>query len=342
MNNLFVTSDRIGSQTGGGLVTHHELQALKDLGFGPPDIINPLPSADPFDADREALAQYKASGKKHKLAHFYSGTYPTLIDALKADGTKVSYTAAAHDIDLSREEHEKCGFKFDLPHLTDPVLLKRYLHGYLSANLVICPSKNSKKTMEKFGCKRVVVISHGCEKADPKPLPKEFTVGYLGQIGPDKGLKYLIQAWKVLQSKNAQLVIAGRNTEILLPWLRELGGGAIRLMGFVKSTSDFYNSCSLYVQPSVTEGFGIEVLEAMSHGRPVICSEGAGAMDCITHNKNGMIVPIRDPNSIARAVESYISDPNKLKEHSRDAAIASNYYTWDKVAGVYQTYWNNI
>ena len=53
----------------------------------------------------------------------------------------------------------------------------------------------------------------------------------------------------------------------VVPLIRHVGGGNIYLRGAVEDVSEVYDNCSLFVQPSASEGFGIEVLEAMAHGR---------------------------------------------------------------------------
>lgn len=70
---LYVTCDRIGSQTGGGIVTANELKALTKLGHV--DIINPQPKANPFESEVGITIQ---DLNKYKLAHFYSGSFPQL------------------------------------------------------------------------------------------------------------------------------------------------------------------------------------------------------------------------------------------------------------------------
>src|SRR5581483_3372135 len=116
--------------------------------------------------------------------------------------------------------------------------------------------------------------------------------------GADKGIIYLIKAWAKLNYKDAQLVIAGRNTEALLPLVRAYGRGSIYIKGEVKDLSDFYNSISVLCAPSSTEGFGICILEAMSHGRPVIATTNT----CLPDVDEGLIVPIRNPSAIAEAI----------------------------------------
>lgn len=335
---LYVTSDQIGIETGAGAVTQNELDSLKRI--GPTDILNPPAQQDPFESDEIALNQ---CGNGYKLAHFYAGTYSKLISFLKGKGTKITYTAAAHDVEISKEDHEKFGQSFDYPHLTDPELFERYLEGYKNADVIICPSTHSKKVMESYGCKKVKVIPHGCYVSPAiEPLPKAFKVGYLGAVGFDKGLVYLLQAWAKLNYKNTFLTLAGKYTPTIMHLVRQYGGGSVYLAGWVKSPSDLYNSCSVYVQPSVSEGFGCEVIEAMAHGRPVICSDGAGAADCITHEKDGLIVPKRNSKALADAINFYKTNPDKIYEHGKNAREKAKQYSWDLIRDKYCKLWKEM
>ncbi len=341
---LLVTSDKVGSS--GATVTSYEYQAISELATANADhadILSPDAQQDPFLTDFLALQQYKAAKKKYKLAHFYAGTYSKLIEALKNDGTKITYTAAAHDINLSREEFENAGFVYNFPHLTDPQLFGQYVKGYKDADVVICPSHHSKQVMESYGCTNVVVIPHGTHlPSDAKNIGHKFIVGYLGANGPDKGLIYLIKAWSNLGYKDSQLIIAGRNPENLVATVRKYGKGSIYLAGFVELLSTFYNGCSVYIQPSVTEGFGMEVIEAMSYGRPVICSDGVGAVDCVHHNLNGMIFGKRNVEQLAKAIHAYKTDRELLLRHGLQARKDSHKYTWHNVIDMYKALWKSI
>lgn len=335
---LLVTSDSVDSS--GGTVTSNEFQALK-LVNSEAEVLQPPAQADPFLTDQLACQEYKQRGKKYELAHFYAGTYSELVRLLKEDGTKITYTAAAHDIDLSREEHAKMGMPFDYPHLNDPALFEKYVRGYAEADMVICPSMASKKLMEGYGCKKVKVIPHGCHRPSHiKPFPGKFTVGYLGQVGPDKGLPYLIEAWSKLNYSDSQMVIAGRNSQHVLPLLRN-GRGSVFLAGYLQSVSFLYDYCTIYVQPSVTEGFGMEIVEAMSYGRPIVCSDGAGAADCVKED-TGKIVPKRDVNALVEAIDFYKKNPDIVNSHGKAARIESRRYEWDVIKTEYVDLWGEL
>lgn len=330
---LYITCDRIGSGTGGGTVTKNELEALNKL--GPVDVFTPQPTQDPFQAENEINIP---NLDKYKLAHFYAGTFPQLTKKLKEKGIKISYTAAAHDIKESQEEFKSLGIPYDYPHITNYSLWTNYISSYLNADLVICPSKHSSKVMQEFGCKNITVIPHGCYQGFNYPYPKTFSVGYLGQIGPDKGIKYLLKAWANLNYKDAVLTFAGAQSPHLIHMIRQFGGQAnYNILGYVKNLDEFFKSITVYVQPSVTEGFGIEILEAMTFGRPVIASYGVGAADCLDNNCK--LVIKKDPECIAKAIDWY---KNNKWDYREELIRHSQNYNWKNVREIYTKTWRGM
>ena len=332
---LYVTNDRIGSATGGGQVTKYELEALTTLGSV--DVVNPDSTPDPFDSEKVLLDQ---DFSKYKLAHFYGGTFPNLVQKLKDSGVKVTYTVAAHDVDVSRNEFQKLGMDFGFPHLNNPILFEKYISSYKKSDLVICPSKIAQSTNNRYGIHKTTVVPHGHEPVKNKRNPKTFTVGYLGQCGPDKGVRYLIEAWSILNYDDAILTLAGSQTPMLMPLIRHFGKGNISIEGWVDSVEDFYNSCSVYVQPSATEGFGIEVLEAMSAGRPVVVSDGAGASDLV--EGCGLVFNKCNSKLLAECIESMRKNHSLREQCSNNAEQKAKEYTWEKVKPLYLNVWKEL
>lgn len=342
--NLYVTVDKIAEKSGGGLVTYHESEALKSL--GPCDVwdrstLNCI-GEEPWKWDVTAHRRVLAASEPFQLAHFYSGTFSSTINKLKNNGCKVTYMAAAHDINASRKAHEELGIPYNYPHLTDPNLWKRYVAGYLAADVVICPSRHSEQVMRSYGCKNVVVIPHGCTLPETvAPLPGRFVAGYLGSYGADKSVIDLLKAWKKLNYRDATLILAGRDSTspFVQSLVTQFGGGSIILAGWVDDVADFYAGISLLCQPSRSEGFGLEVLEALAHGRPVVCSDGAGAADVVT-SEVGRVFPAGDVDALAAAIHVYRTGA-LLESRSHCAGVASQ-YTWDKIRQRYVNLWRGI
>lgn len=353
MRKLFGTADVIGTETGGGVVTRYELQALQTFQEGvtltmdanqnnPNNYKIPnSPYAQDYIADAMTLQMLS---EPIGLAHFYSGMFSKTIWRLKNAGAKITQTIAAHDSTLSREEFQKLGIPYDFPHLNIRELFLTYVEGQLMADKVICPSTASKRIVESYGVRDAIVIPHGINPPEaPLPMPTTFHVGYLGQVGPDKGLIYLLGAWTKLNLNGHRLMLAGRDSAQLAPIWNSMGGkGEIEFMGWVNSPSWLYGRCSVYVQPSVTEGFGIEVLEAMSYGRPVIVSDGAGAQDVVTHGVDGFVVPKRNPDAIADLIMTLKNDPVRMEAMGKAAREKALLYSWDKIIPQYHELWKRL
>ena len=346
---VYVTADKIGQENhGAGSVTLWESRGLRKWSIQENLVDN-------YNLDREWFSMFLKEEERAtnnpfmyddvmmigackyqepRLFHFYAGTFSNSIEVLKQKGCKIVYTAAAHDIKASITAHKVMGVPYNYPHITDPEQWMRYIKGYLLADLVICPSTHSKEVMEGFGCKNVIVIPHGISSmqfaAPIKPPPKGFRVGYLGNCGaPDKGLVHLLRAWRHLEYKDATLCIAGHDSSS--PWVRHLvgnyGGGNIELCGWQENINDFYDSLSVYVQPSVTEGFGIEVLEAMSRGRHVVCSKGAGASDLVCPEFGRVVIDNLNPLKWAEAIDHYMNSPDRLVVN-QEAIKKATEYVW--------------
>lgn len=347
---LYITADTYGVHSGGGSVLKHEKLALKSV-F---DSVTLLDSQDVVipayeSQDITFLNDYWCLAKltRHpelldgvSLVHFYSGCFSETVKYLRARGIPVTYTCPAHDHRLSIEEFDRYAGGYPFPHIGNPVLYDQHLECLRHANMVIVPSTHSKRYLLEMGIATDIrVIPHGIESVPDQiaPYPEKFTVGYVGQMGPDKGLVYLIKAWGQLGYDDARLVLAGQHH--VLDYLarmirREAPKGKFVLLGEVPDVNVVYDACNICVFPSVTEGFGIGVIEAMSRGRPVIVSEGAGAADAIACG-GGIRVGIRSHSDIRLAIDRYYHHPEEQADDGEIAQDLARRYTWGKVRAMY-------
>jgi glycosyltransferase involved in cell wall biosynthesis len=326
MSSLFCTADPLNRHDhGGSRLAQHELQALTDLGDDV-DVLNPPLQADAFAGDEIALASIPKD-KVYNIAHFYSQTYSKTIAELKKRGTKITYTCPAHDVAVSKAEHEGLGISFNFPHLNEH--WERYHQGYKDADVLIAQSTYSQGVLRQQGCtQRIEVVYPGIVfPGNVQPAP-QFAVGFLGSCGPDKGVRYLIEAWDYLNYQDATLILAGRQASTLLPLIRQAKGNYY-LQGYVGDIADFFNLISVYVQPSCTESWGLEVTEAMAFKKAVICTTSCGAADAIESGVNGFVFTAKDVGTLATLINVYKNNKSLVSRHGESGMQMSQTYSWD-------------
>ncbi len=170
--------------------------------------------------------------------------------------------------------------------------------------------------------------------------PETFLMVCCGRLTRQKGYPYLLEALSHLEiHQNWKLLIvgAGQEREALQSLAEELGvANKIEFLGFQKDPFQFMAAADLFVLPSLWEGFGNVVVEAMKCGSPILatdCFHGPG--EIIAHQKNGWLVPVKDAAALREAIEKLSQDEPlrkslaKAGEHRANdfgsAAIAKNY-----------------
>jgi glycosyltransferase involved in cell wall biosynthesis len=148
---------------------------------------------------------------------------------------------------------------------------------------------------------------------------------YLGRLEEVKGLSYLIRAFARLNFDGAILVFAGDGSlrKELTQVARKQGiEENIRFAGFVtpREALNYYSIADVFVLPSITtpagkETWGLVLNEAMNQGLPVVATDavGAAAGGLVQSGVNGFVVPERDSESLAQAIDRILSD-DKLRE----------------------------
>jgi len=154
-----------------------------------------------------------------------------------------------------------------------------------------------------------------------KDLP--FRVLCVAELNPIKGHMYLLEAWKALKLANAELIFVGTMRQEMKTVLNQYDGQFTYLGPLGRSDLvRLYQECSLLVLPSVQDGFGFVVTEALACGLPAIVTEHVGARDVIKSGVNGFVVPTRSADAIAEAILEVYSS-RSLQQSLRQGAIAS-------------------
>lgn len=155
-------------------------------------------------------------------------------------------------------------------------------------------------------------------------------------LGEHKGVRYLIEAAAILKATSSpiHLVIAGDGDQRaeLESLARELGVGA-SFLGFYADMPSLVASIDIFAMPSMGEGLGVAVLEAMAAGKPVVASAVGGLRESIIDGVTGYLVPARDSQALAGAIGRLIANPTMAVEFgSAGQARASSIYSLDNMA----------
>lgn len=154
---------------------------------------------------------------------------------------------------------------------------------------------------------------------------KEVVIGSVGTLNLQKGMQYLIaampQVLKEFPKVRLEIVGEGPFRKNLEKQIKKMKlGGAIHLTGFIKDIEEKLADFDLYVQPSLSESFGLAIIQAMSLGLPVIATNAGGIPEIVTTGKTGILVEPAKPKALADAILKLLRDPKKAKELAKLAA----------------------
>jgi glycosyltransferase involved in cell wall biosynthesis len=170
-------------------------------------------------------------------------------------------------------------------------------------------------------------------------------IGVLGRLVPIKGHEYLIEALPMILKKfpSAMLLVVGEGPERgpLAARAASLGvSHRIRMVGAQFDLPGYVAACDVIAQPSLNEGMGRTVLEALVMGKPVIASRVGGLPELIDHGGNGLLVPPASPSALAHAVCSLLWDRARLRRmsHAARQSVGRQFSTEAMVAAIDRLY----
>jgi glycosyltransferase involved in cell wall biosynthesis len=172
---------------------------------------------------------------------------------------------------------------------------------------------------------RTRTIVHGLEgdeQREPRPPgPPGWTIGSVGRYEERKGHETLIRAMPAVLKEfpEAQLKIAGHDPwghgEVLRKIIATLGlERHVHLVGFMSDKDAFFHDIDVFAFASLSEGFGIVVLEAMDAAKPPIVSDIAPLNEIICPGTSGLVAGVNDADSFAAAILSLFRDRERLRQ----------------------------
>lgn len=185
--------------------------------------------------------------------------------------------------------------------------------------VVFTPSKYvQQKVMKRFGIENVLVTPGGVDTQYFSPiarspsfdLPDQFVL-FVGSLQSRKNLHFLLKAWDEIKDKytNLWLVIAGDRGTVFNQIHLDVSERA-RFLGYVNDSDlpGLYAQATLFVLPSLDEGFGLPALEAMACGIPVIVSDRGALPEVV--GEAGLIVNTSHPYNLSKAIGVCLDNPD--------------------------------
>ena len=266
----------------------------------------------------------------------------SIVAARREGMASVAFRASAHieaQAELIQTEYEEFGFA--APAVYRP-MIDRELEEYAAADAVNVISTFAYRTFIERGhpASRLILTPLGVDVGEVAGVARTarttgpLRVLFLGTVSLQKGVHYLLQAVHGFNSSAVTVSLVGGATadghELLRrfarpgEWKGRVPRGELRT---ILSEHD------VLVLPSVQDGFGAVICEAMAAGLPVIATENTGAPDVIRDGVDGFIVPARSVDALREALEALVSDRGRCVAMGEAAAngIATE-RTWDRFA----------
>lgn len=218
-------------------------------------------------------------------------------------------------------------FRRGLALPTRNTVMNRFLFRRVVTKL-LCNSEHTRRMVlsenpDLIPFERTHVVFNGLDLAvfDAAPadplVPKTgdgVVIGCAGRLTEQKGHVYLLEAAALLRKRgvNARILLAGSGEleSSLRARVAELGLlDDIRLLGFVEDMKGFYASIDIFALPSLWEGFGYVLSEAMSMRLPVVAFDTSNIPEVVVAGETGLLAPARDVVAFADAMEALVLDP---------------------------------
>ncbi|MBI5574564.1 MAG: glycosyltransferase [Elusimicrobia bacterium] len=219
-------------------------------------------------------------------------------------------------------------------------------------NLIIANSQAAKNiliTREKIPSQKIIVIYNGVELPEHQNIrtsERIFTVAYIGRLHKEKGVYLIPKIAKIVCKKNDKIkfLIYGDGPEkgnLQLKVKNLKLENSVIFMGWQNNLENIYSSINILLLPSEEESFPQTALEAMSFGIPVIASDVGGVSEVVEHQKTGILIKSKSPESFADAILSISQDYYCYHHFSENSKIKATIFTVEKMINSMDNIYNN-
>ena len=239
-----------------------------------------------------------------------------------------------------------------LYRMTHPII-KRW-HQRLHGNIAV--SKAARRYVNNTFPGDYEIIPNGIDfnhfSADVAPLPQyqdgKLNILFVGRLEKRKGLQYLLDAYGKLKWElpDIRLIVVGPGNPDKESY-RIMSSHNLQDVEFVGRVSyedlpRYYASADIFCSPATgAESFGIVLLEAMAAGKPVVASDIEGYRGILTDGEQGLLVPKKDSDALAKALEVLARDPELRRRLGGQGNRSAEEYRWEVVAGQVENYYDS-
>jgi glycosyltransferase involved in cell wall biosynthesis len=195
---------------------------------------------------------------------------------------------------------------------------------YQLADSIVAVSEATRRALiDYYGIagQKITVIHNAVDQKQFHPLIVQKvpnTLLYVGRIDRRKGIDFLIQSMTLVREQlpDARLLVAGRGIwlEMMKSLVNRLDlGNTVFFLDFVpeERLNELYNQAQCVVVPSIFEGFGITVIEALAAGTRVIGTDVDGIREILNSGEYGRLVPYGDHRALADAIIAELNEPKR-------------------------------
>jgi glycosyltransferase involved in cell wall biosynthesis len=251
----------------------------------------------------------------------------------KLRGKKVVVTI--HGLDWARAKwggfatkYIKWGEKQAVKHADEIIVLSKGVQNYF---------------LQEYG-RKTVFIPNGVSRPERLEaneitvkwgLKKDSYVLFLGRIVPEKGLQYLVEAWKGIRSDKKLVIVGGSSdTWEFMDELKKESGDEVLFTGFQQGRilAELYSNAYIYTLPSDLEGMPLSLLEAMSYGNCCLVSNIDECREVV--EDKAVLFTKGNVDELRKALQVLLDDPEKVRGYKSSAAeYITKKYNWDDVVG---------
>ena len=243
------------------------------------------------------------------------------------------------EVDLVRQEEQKWPGWAKTPLLVPEEYFACRKAEWALADAVMVNSAWTRDAVLKLGVAAekvaIVPLAYELDSVPPETHPvrdesEPLRVLFLGQANLRKGIPYLLDAAAQLRGEPVQIDIVGPiaiadRHVVSAPSNVRFHGPAPR-----SKTREFYEAADVFVLPTISDGFALTQLEAMSHGLPVIATPNCGHV--VRDGLDGLIIPAGDSTALANAIRTLLEDPERHQAMREEAPRGVQRFGLDQLA----------